>query len=156
MRLFGFGKKMEEETKGGCCCKGASVNETANECCCETASVEKTACGCNGPVSQEKTYVAEEGCCACGGNGCHIKVLGAGCKSCHEQHENVKKAVANMSLDAEVEYITDMEKVMSYGVMSMPAIVVNEQVVSMGKVLKAAQVEELLKKLGCWKEGIYE
>lgn len=59
-----------------------------------------------------------------------IKVLGAGCKSCHEQHENVKKAVANMKLDAEVEYITDMEKVMSYGVMSMPAIVVNEQVVS--------------------------
>ena len=53
------------------------------------------------------------------------------------------------SLDAEVEYITDMEKVMSYGVMSMPAIVVNEQVVSMGKVLKVAQVEELLKNLGC-------
>ena len=78
-----------------------------------------------------------------------IKVLGSGCKFCHEQYENVKKAVANMSLDAEVEYITDMEKVMSYGVMSMPAIVVNEQVVSMGKVLKAAQVEELLKKLGC-------
>ena len=120
MGLFGFGKRMEEETKGGCC-KGASANETVNECCC----------------------------CACGGNECHIKVLGAGCKSCHEQHENVKKAVANMSLDAEVEYITDMEKVMSYGVMSMPAIVVNEQVVSMGKVLKAAQVEELLKKLGC-------
>ena len=121
MGLFGFGKRMEEETKGGCGCKGASVNETVNECCC----------------------------CACGGNECHIKVLGAGCKSCHEQHENVKKAVANMSLDAEVEYITDMEKVMSYGVMSMPAIVLNEQVVSMGKVLKAVQVEELLKKLGC-------
>ncbi len=54
-----------------------------------------------------------------------------------------------MSLEAEVAYITDMEQVMSYGVMSMPAIVVNEQVVSMGKVLKTAQVEELLKKLGC-------
>ena len=128
MGLFGFGKRMEEETKGGCCCKGASVNETANECCCESAPVEEPACG---------------------ENGCHIKVLGAGCKSCHEQHENVKKAVADMNLDAEVEYITNMEKVMSYGVMSMPAIVVNEQVVSMGKVLKAAQVEELLKKLGC-------
>lgn len=104
MGLFGFGKKVEEETKGDC---------------------------------------------ACGGNGCHIKVLGAGCKSCHEQYENVKKAVADMNLDAEVEYITDMEKVMSYGVMSMPAIVVNEKVVSMGKVLREAQVEELLKKLGC-------
>lgn len=93
--------------------------------------------------------VEEKGCCACGGNGCNIKVLGAGCKSCHQQYENVKKAVANMELDAEIEYITDMEKVMSYGVMSMPAIVVNEQVVSMGKVLSTAQVEELLKKLGC-------
>ena len=149
MGLFGFGKKMKEETKAGCCCGGASINETVNECCCESAPVAEPACGCNGSVSEEKTSVAGEGCCACGGNGCNIKVLGAGCKSCHEQHENVKKAVADMSLDAEVEYITDMEKVMSYGVMSMPAIVVNEKVVSMGKVLREAQVEELLKKLGC-------
>ena len=44
----------------------------------------------------------------------------------------------------EVEYITDMKKVMEYGVMSMPAIVVNEKVVSMGKVLKTAEVEKLL------------
>lgn len=148
MGLFGFGKK-KEEAKEGCCCGSAPVKESANECCCGTASVEKPECGCNGPVSESKTYVAEEGRCTCGGNGCHIKVLGAGCKSCHEQHENVKKAVADMNLDAKIEYITDMEKVMSYGVMSMPAIVVNEQVVSMGKVLKAAQVEELLKNLGC-------
>lgn len=54
-----------------------------------------------------------------------------------------------MNLDAKIEYITDMEKVMSYGVMSMPAIVVNEKVVSMGKVLKEVQVKELLKNLGC-------
>ena len=119
MGLFGFGKKTKEETKVGCCCGGTSVSEPVNE-----------------------------GCCACGEKGCNIKVLGAGCKACHEQYENVKKAVANMNLDAEIEYITDMEKVMSYGVMSMPAIVVNEQAVSMGKVLKASQVEELLKKLG--------
>lgn len=120
MGLFGFGKK-KEEAKGGCCCGSAPVKESVNQCCC----------------------------CVGGGNGCHIKVLGAGCKSCHEQHENVKKAVADMNLDAKIEYITDMEKVMSYGVMSMPAIVVNEKVVSMGKVLKAAQVEELLKNIGC-------
>ena len=57
-------------------------------------------------------------------------------------------AVKAMGLNMEVEYITDMEKVMGYGVMSMPAIVVNEQVVSMGKVLKATDVEKLLHKLG--------
>ena len=54
-----------------------------------------------------------------------------------------------MGLSVEVEYITDMEKIMEYGVMSMPALVVNEQVISMGKVLKAADVEKLLDKLGC-------
>lgn len=86
-------------------------------------------------------------CCGEPINGiCCIKVLGAGCKSCHEQYENAKAAVKAMGLDLEVEYITDMEKVMAYGVMSMPAIVVNEQVVSMGKVLKAADVEKLLGK----------
>lgn len=98
---------------------------------------------------KKKEEVKEGCCCTCGENGCHIKVLGAGCKSCHEQHENVKKAVVDMNLDAKIEYITDMKIIMNYGVMSMPAIVVNEQVVSMGKVLKAAQVEELLKNLGC-------
>ena len=79
---------------------------------------------------------------------CCVKVLGAGCKSCHEQYENAKAAVQAMGLNIEVEYITDMEKVMEYGVMRMPAIVVNDKVVSMGKVLKAADVEPLLRKLG--------
>ena len=52
-----------------------------------------------------------------------------------------------MGLSVEVEYITDMQKVMTYGVMSMPAIVVNEKVVSMGKVLKPSKVEKLLRQL---------
>ena len=91
-------------------------------------------CGCN---------------CGCSADSlCCIKVLGAGCKSCHEQYENAKTAVKTMGLPLEVEYITDMQKVMEYGVMSMPALVVNEKVVSMGKVLKAADVEKLLHKLG--------
>ena len=89
-------------------------------------------------------------CCPQAQNGiCCIKVLGAGCKSCHEQYENAKKAVQEMGLSVEVEYITDMQQVMAYGVMSMPAIVVNEKVVSMGKVLKAEEVKKLLQKQGC-------
>ena len=62
--------------------------------------------------------------------------------------EAAKDAVRNMGLSIEVEYVTDMPKIMEYGVMSMPALVVNEKVVSMGKVLKAAEVEVLLHKLG--------
>ena len=101
------------------------------------------------------------GCCCGGGkqtaNSCcteaggkleSVKVLGAGCSACHQQYEYAKEAVASMGFDVEVEYITDMEKVMQYGVMSMPAIVVNEKVASMGKVLKASDVEKLLRKLG--------
>ena len=53
-----------------------------------------------------------------------------------------------MGLSVEVEYITDMQKVMEYGVMSMPALVVNEEIESMGKVLKSADVVALLNKLG--------
>lgn len=75
-----------------------------------------------------------------------VKVLGAGCKSCHEMYENTKEALDRMGLDVSVEYVTDMEKVMTYGIMSMPGLVVNENVVSMGKVLKPADIEKLLKK----------
>ena len=77
-----------------------------------------------------------------------IRVLGSGCKNCHKLHENCKAAVRELGLDLEVEYITDMEKILAYGVMQMPGVVVNDQVVSMGKVLSSADVVKLLKKLG--------
>ncbi len=126
MSLFNFGKKKEEEKKA-----------SASSCACN--------CGCSKSEVREVT----NDCCSEAKNGiCGIKVLGAGCKSCHEQYENAKEAVKAMGLSVEVEYITDMQKVMEYGVMSMPAIVVNEKVVSMGKVLKAADVEKLLRKSG--------
>ena len=85
MSFFNFGKKKKEEKKAQfCCCGSSSENKSAeitNDCCGE-------------PV-----------------NGiCCVKVLGAGCKSCHEQYENVKKAVSKMGLSVEVEYITDMER----------------------------------------------
>ena len=123
MGLFSIGRKKKEEKVSvcscGCSCGEVKESTVTNECCGQ--QVEKVCC---------------------------IKVLGAGCKSCHEQYENAKAAVKAMGLPVEVEYITDMEQVMTYGAMSMPAIVVNEKVVSMGRVLKAAEVEKLLRKLG--------
>ena len=73
-----------------------------------------------------------------------VKVLGSGCKRCHELHENVLTAVKNAALDCTVEYVTDMQKIMEAGVMSMPAVMVNGKVVSCGKVLSPAEVEQLL------------
>lgn len=77
-----------------------------------------------------------------------IKVLGMGCKSCHEQYNYVKQAIDSMKLNLKVEYITDLQKVTSYGVISVPAIVINDKVVTTGKILKSTDVEKLLHTLG--------
>ncbi len=126
MALFNFGKKKEEKEMKTlvCACQGVSLSEEA-----EYAADERC------PDVDEKAV-------------CSIKVLGAGCKSCHEQYENTLKAVKDLGILAEPEYITDMQKVMEYGVMSMPALVVNEKVVSMGRVLKTDDVIDLFHKLG--------
>ncbi|MEG0743048.1 MAG: thioredoxin family protein [Clostridia bacterium] len=124
MALFGLGKKKEEEKKAPTCacnggCQTSEATEIANDCCAE----------------------AKDGVCC-------IKVLGTGCPTCHALLESTKEAVKHMELSVEVEYVTDLQKIMGYGVMSMPALVVNEKVVSMGKALKAPDVEKLLHKLG--------
>ncbi len=75
----------------------------------------------------------------------NIKVLGAGCKSCHQMFENTRQAVQNIGMDIEVEYITDMEKVMLYGIISMPVLVVNDKVVASGRVLKPTEIEKYLR-----------
>jgi len=73
-----------------------------------------------------------------------IKVLGSGCKSCHQLFENAAEAAKSKALPVEVEYVTDPERIMAYGVMSMPALVVNEKVVSMGRLLSKADIERML------------
>ena len=75
----------------------------------------------------------------------NVKVLGGGCSKCETLLANTKDAVANVGVEADVEYITDFAVIGSYGIMSMPALVVDEKVVSMGKVLKSSEIEELLK-----------
>lgn len=124
MALFNFGKKKEVKKETGCCCGSTAPKAEEIGCCCGSAPK------------------AENTCC-CGKN--TIKVLGTGCKSCYDQYEYAKKAVGNLGLGIDVEYIIDMEKVMEYGVMSMPAIVINDKVVAFGKVLKTSEVEKLLK-----------
>lgn len=74
----------------------------------------------------------------------NIKVLGGGCRSCEALLQAAREAVAKKGIDAEVEYITDMERIMHYGVMSMPALMIDDKIVSAGKVLKAKDVEKFL------------
>ena len=73
----------------------------------------------------------------------NIKVLGGGCCKCENLLGGVKEAVAEKGVDAEIEYITDMQKILEYGIMSTPALMINNKVVSMGRVLKAKDVVKL-------------
>ena len=124
MAFFGlFGK--DEKKEEGCGCT------TVPTCSCGGNS-----CGCSSEVSVATNYEGVK----------NIKILGAGCKSCHQQYEIVKGVVAELDLPIEVEYITDMETVVTYGVMTIPALVFDGKVVASGKVLKAEDIKKLIMK----------
>lgn len=69
-----------------------------------------------------------------------IKVLGPGCKKCHETEKIVKAAVAEAGIDTVVDYVTDIKEIAQYGVFVTPAVVVNGDVKSVGKVPKKDDV----------------
>jgi small redox-active disulfide protein 2 len=74
----------------------------------------------------------------------NIKVLGPGCAKCHSLEKTVREAVAALKLDAGVEYVTDMKKIMQYHIMATPGLVINEKVVLSGKVPTKTEAEQLI------------
>lgn len=77
----------------------------------------------------------------------NIKVLGGGCKSCEKLYDYIAEAVKEMGIEADLEKVYDPMAIAGYGVIKTPAIVINEQVVSYGKVLKPDAVKKLLEKM---------
>ena len=73
-----------------------------------------------------------------------IKVLGSGCPNCKRLEANAQKAVRELNLEAVIEKVTDMELILGYGIMSTPALVINEQVISYGRVLDVAEIKVML------------
>jgi small redox-active disulfide protein 2 len=69
-----------------------------------------------------------------------IKVLGPGCPKCRQTEKVVREAVAESGASAEVEKVTDMMKIAGYGVFGTPAVVVDGEVKSVGKIPKKADV----------------
>lgn len=76
-----------------------------------------------------------------------IKILGSGCRNCVKLSVNVAQALNQLGVEAKVEKITDFPQITAYGVMSTPALVINEVVVSAGKVLRPSEVVEILEKV---------
>ena len=76
-----------------------------------------------------------------------IKILGSGCRNCVSLKENTETALKEAGLEAEIIKVTDIKDIMAYGVMSTPALVIDEKVVSFGKVLKPKEVIKILETL---------
>ncbi len=73
-----------------------------------------------------------------------IKVLGSGCSKCKKMENNVHQAISEMRLDVTVEKVEDVMEIMKYGVMGTPALVIDEEVKTVGKVLTVEQIKKYL------------
>jgi len=73
-----------------------------------------------------------------------IKVLGTGCAKCKSLEKVTRQAVEEMSLDASVEKVEDIQLIMEYAVMRTPALVIDEKVVLSGQLPKLAELKNIL------------
>lgn len=74
----------------------------------------------------------------------NIKILGPGCKNCVNLEKATRAAVAELGLDATVEKVTDYPTIASYGIMSTPGLVVDEEVLVYGRVPRPEEIKQLL------------
>ena len=74
-----------------------------------------------------------------------MKVLGTGCVKCENLAANAEKAAEGLGLDYSLEKVTDLNDIMSYGVMLTPALVVDGKVVCSGRLLSPGQISDILK-----------
>ena len=71
-----------------------------------------------------------------------IKVLGSGCANCKRLEQEVREALAGSSIEYEVIKVTDYADIMAYSILSTPGLVMNETVVSAGRIPKRSQIVE--------------
>lgn len=72
-----------------------------------------------------------------------IQVLGSGCPTCKKLFELTQKAVAELDLKTEVEYITDIQKIIELGVMSSPVLTINGKVALVGQLPSLNKIKEI-------------
>ncbi len=75
-----------------------------------------------------------------------IKILGPGCTNCKNLEKATFNAVTEMDIDAQIEKVEDIQKIMAYGVMRTPALVIDEKVVLYGRVPSVNELKEIISK----------
>ncbi len=74
-----------------------------------------------------------------------IKILGTGCPKCKQTEANVKQAVSQLGIEANIIKVEDIQEIMAYNVLSTPVLVIDEQIKIKGKVAQVHEIVELLK-----------
>lgn len=74
-----------------------------------------------------------------------IEVLGSGCAKCQQLEKDVRKALAELNIEAEVTKVKDIQKIMSYHVMSTPALVIDGKVRTAGRLPHKEELHKFLK-----------
>jgi len=75
-----------------------------------------------------------------------IKILGTGCPKCKNLEKMTREAVSNLGIEASVRKEEDIMKIMEYGVMRTPGLMINEKVVASGRVPSAKEISEFINK----------
>ena len=73
-----------------------------------------------------------------------IKILGSGCANCKKLEAVARDAASTVAVEADFEKITDMKAIMSYDILSMPALVINDKVVASGRIPTKAEIQQWL------------
>lgn len=73
-----------------------------------------------------------------------IKVLGTGCSKCKALEKSVRQVADELELDASIEKVEDIQKIMEYGVMHTPGLVINGEVIFSGRVPKSKELKKIL------------
>ncbi|HNS14786.1 MAG TPA: thioredoxin family protein [Syntrophorhabdaceae bacterium] len=73
-----------------------------------------------------------------------IQILGTGCAKCMKLAENAEKAAKEKGVDFQIEKVTDINRIMDFGVMITPSLAIDGEVKSVGKVLSAEEIKKLL------------
>ncbi len=73
-----------------------------------------------------------------------IKILGTGCPKCKALEKSTQEVVDKLGLDVKIQKVEDIMKIMEYGIMRTPGLVVNEKVVASGRSLSLTEIEKLI------------
>ncbi|OGO00441.1 MAG: redox-active disulfide protein 2 [Chloroflexi bacterium RBG_13_52_14] len=73
-----------------------------------------------------------------------IKILGTGCAKCHQLEQTARQVVKDLAVDATIEEVKDIKKIMEYPILTTPGLVVNEELVCSGRIPSKSEVTQFI------------